>query len=192
MIQIKAENGAQIQVTDKPIYNTLVMGDLVQQKVVTIGAVQPAEQSGEQHAGQSANQPVGQSASQPQPAEATHGPRKQFLFIDGRPYCEHVAVRECEKKRFMNYLSRHKLGSRPLVCLKDDTLNDVVTCFVLHWQERGLTAAKPSGGAIFRFLTETCGMATSVTEDSYSNEIKERLNRKRYTVETYRQVSQSF
>lgn len=176
MIQIKAENGAQIQVTDKPIYNTLVMGDLVQQKVVTIGAEQPVVQSGEQ----------------PQPEAAPHGPRKQFLFIDGRPYCEHVAVRECEKKRFMNYLSRHKLGSRPLVCLKDDTLNDVVTCFVLHWQERGLTAAKPSGGAIFRFLTETCGMATQVTEDSYSNEIKERLNRKRYTVETYRQVSQSF
>lgn len=35
MIEIKVENGGNVQVTDKPIYNTLVMGDMVQQKVVT-------------------------------------------------------------------------------------------------------------------------------------------------------------
>lgn len=35
MIEIKVESGGKVQVTDKPIYNTLVMGDMVQQKVVT-------------------------------------------------------------------------------------------------------------------------------------------------------------
>lgn len=35
MIEIKVESGGNVQVTDKPIYNTLVMGDMVQQKVVT-------------------------------------------------------------------------------------------------------------------------------------------------------------
>lgn len=36
MIEIKVENGGNVQVTDKPIYNTLVMGDMVQNKVVTL------------------------------------------------------------------------------------------------------------------------------------------------------------
>ena len=36
MIEIKVENGGNVQVTDKPIYNTLVMGDMVQQKVVNV------------------------------------------------------------------------------------------------------------------------------------------------------------
>lgn len=44
MIEIKVENGGNVQVTDKPIYNTLVMGDMVQQKVVTIGATSAAEE----------------------------------------------------------------------------------------------------------------------------------------------------
>lgn len=46
MIEIKVENGGNVQVTDKPIYNTLVMGDMVQQKVVSIGGT-TAEEKGD-------------------------------------------------------------------------------------------------------------------------------------------------
>lgn len=43
MIEIKVENGGNVQVTDKPIYNTLVMGDMVQHKVVNLADAAAAE-----------------------------------------------------------------------------------------------------------------------------------------------------
>lgn len=37
MIEIKAEAGSHVQVTDKPIYNTMVLGDMVGYKTVLVG-----------------------------------------------------------------------------------------------------------------------------------------------------------
>ena len=128
----------------------------------------------------------------PNQQNSSPGPRKQFLFIDGRATVENVSVRNREKDRFLCYLSDHKMGSRRLVAVKGDGLNKVVVCFLRLWREKGLTAKQPSGGAVFRFLTEDCGLKTDVTEASYSNKIKEWLRRNDYDVTTYQGVKTCF
>ena len=115
--------------------------------------------------------PCEEEASTPSP----RGPRKQFLFIDGKPTVENVAVRQREKERFCRYLSDHKLGSRLLTCLKQDTLNKVVICFLKEWREREWIAEKPSGVAVFRFLPEVCELQSEVTPTSYSNKVTQWL-----------------
>ena len=128
----------------------------------------------------------------PNQQNTSPGPRKQFLFIDGRATVENVSVRNREKDRFLRYLSDHKMGSRRLVAVKGDGLNKVVVCFLRLWREKGLTAKQPSGGAVFRFPTEDCGLKTDVTEASYSNKIKEWLRRNDYDVTTYQGVKTCF
>lgn len=125
--------------------------------------------------------------------KAVHrGQQKQYLFIDGRPTVENVQVRNEEKQRFMRYLSEHNLKGRKLTCVKTDTLNDVVICFVIKWKDKNITPKQPSGGAIFRFLTDECNLQSEVTEQSYSNEIKERLRNNNYTIETMKKVNLYF
>lgn len=125
--------------------------------------------------------------------KAVHrGQQKQYLFIDGRPTVENVQVRNEEKQRFMRYLSEHNLKGRKLTCVKTDTLNDVVICFVIKWKDKNITPKQPSGGAIFRFLTDECNLQSEVTEQSYSNEIKERLRENNYTIETMKKVNLYF
>lgn len=119
------------------------------------------------------------ASADPQPQVRKHpsprGPRKQFLFIDGKPTVENVAVRQREKERFCRYLSDHKLGSRLLTCLKQDTLNKVVICFLKEWREREWIAEKPSGVAVFRFLTEVCELQSELHPSSYGNKISKWL-----------------
>ena len=126
-----------------------------------------------------------QAEENPNGRTSQRGPRKQSLFTDKK-------VRNEEKQRFMRYLNDHKMSNRRLTCEKNDTLNDVVTCFVIKWQDKGLTAKSPSGGAIFRFLTEECDLQSEVTGQSYSNKIKERLREKNYTAETWKKVNPYF
>lgn len=120
------------------------------------------------------------------------GARKQFLFIDGRATVENAGVKNREKERFLGYLSDHKMSGRRLVTEKSDGLNKAVVCFLRLWCEKGLTAKQPSGGAVFRFLTEDCGLKTDVTEASYSNKIKEWLRRNDYDVTIYQGVKTCF
>lgn len=113
-------------------------------------------------------------ANQSVAAEKPRGPRKKFLFaLDGIDTKEDETVKVREKDRLCTYLSQHCLKSRKLVCTKDDTLNKTIVCFLLKWMEKGLTAEDPSGGAVFRFLTEDCGIASEVLEKAYSNRVKE-------------------
>lgn len=119
------------------------------------------------------------------------GARKQFLFIGGKPTEENVGVKNREKERFLRWLSDHKMSGRRLVARKDDGLNKVVVCFLKLWRERGLVAENPSGGAVFRFLTDDCGLKTDVTEASYSNKVKEWLRGNNYDVATYQDLRNS-
>lgn len=128
----------------------------------------------------------------PNQQNTSPGPRKQFLFIDGRATVENVSVRNREKDRFLCYLSDHKMSMRRLVTNKSDGLNKVVLCFLMIWREKGLTVQQPSGGAVFRFLTEDCGLKTDVTEASYSNKIKEWMRGNDYDVTTYQGVKTCF
>ena len=123
---------------------------------------------------------------------AQRGRKKQYLFTDGDPTVENTKVRDQERDRFLLYLSEHKLMSKELTCNKKDTLNDVVTCFIKEWRDRGLIAKEPSGGAIFRFLKEECGLDTYVTESSYSNEIKERLKNDYFSFKILKMVKEMF
>ena len=128
----------------------------------------------------------------PNQQNTSPGPRKLFLFIDGRATVENVSVRNREKDRFLCYLSDHKMSMRRLVTNKSDGLNKVVLCFLMIWREKGLTVQQPSGGAVFRFLTEDCGLKTDVTEASYSNKIKEWMRGNDYDVTTYQGVKTCF
>ena len=128
----------------------------------------------------------------PNQQNTSPGPRKQFLFIDGRATVENVSVRNREKDRFLCYLSDHKMSMRRLVTNKSDGLNKVVLCFLMIWREKGLTVQQPSGGAVFRFLTEDCGLKTDVTEASYSNKIKEWMRGNDYDVTNYQGVKTCF
>ena len=119
------------------------------------------------------------------------GARKQFLFIGGKPTEENAGVKNREKEKFLRWLSDHKMSERQLVARKDDGLNKAVVCFLKLWREKGLVAENPSGGAVFRFLTDDCGLKTDVTEASYSNKIKEWLRGNNYDVATYQNLRNS-
>ena len=122
------------------------------------------------------------------------GPRKKFLFaLDGIDTKEDETVKLREKERLCSYLSQHCLKSRKLVCTKDDTLNKTIVCFLLKWMEKGLTAEDPSGGAVFRFLTEDCGIISEVQEKAYSNRVKEWIkDRNGYDTEVMLMVKDAF
>lgn len=121
------------------------------------------------------------------------GPRKHFLFIkDDDATHENVLIKNREKERFQKYLSDHKLGNHMLNSHSKDTLNDVIICFLQIWMEYGLTEKNPTGGAVFRFLTDDCGLMTKVIPDSYTNKLKIMLANKSYSIETYRKVNGYF
>lgn len=133
-------------------------------------------------------------ANQPNMAEKPRGPRKKFLFtLDEIGTKENEAIKLIEKNRLCTYLSQHCLKSRKLVCTKDDTLNKTIVCFLLKWMEKGLTADKPSGGAVFRFLTEDCGILSEVQERAYGNRVKEWIKDKNgYDTEVMLMVKEAF
>lgn len=133
-------------------------------------------------------------AGQPTKTEMPRGPRKKFLFAwDGIDTKEDEAIKLREKDRFCSYLSQHCLSSRRLVCTKDDTLNKTIVCFLLKWMEKGLTAEEPSGGAVFRFLTEDCGIVSEVQERAYGNRVKEWIkDRNGYDTEVMLKVKEAF
>lgn len=161
-----------------------VQGDLVMEKHVEheIGNVEAGGIGIQIVQGGAAASPV----DKPSP-----GARKQFLFIGEKPTEENVGVKNREKERFLRWLSEHKMSGRRLVARKDDGLNKAVVCFLKLWRERRLVADNPSGGAVFRFLTDDCGLKTDVTEASYSNKIKEWLRGNNYDVATYQDLRNS-
>lgn len=137
------------------------------------------------------------------PSRLVPGPRKQFLFIEGdasweekgkqrNPSKENTVVRRREQDRFMKYLREHNLSSRELTTTQGDTLNDVVACFLVEWQRRGLVAKDFAGPAVWRFLKEECEMKSSVTAKAYGKEIKEWVDGKKFTEVMRRQVNKLF
>ena len=120
------------------------------------------------------------------------GPPIQYLFINEKPTRENTDIKYREKYRFMQYMKKHDLSSRSLCCNKKDTVNDILTCFIMQWREKKLVAENPSGGAIFRFMTDDCGFSSEVTLESYSNEMRERIKNKEFNIKTYKSVLEWF
>ena len=131
------------------------------------------------------------------------GPRKQYLFIEGdaswekegklrNPSKENAVVRRRERDRFLSYLKEHGLSNRELTCIQGDTLNNVVACFLVEWQHRGLIAQNFAGTSVWRFLTEECDVKSTVTPNAYSKEIREWVDEKLFNVKTQKIVRDFF
>lgn len=121
------------------------------------------------------------------------GIKNKFLFPqNGNESVKNGHLTQCEKRRFLHYLSKHSLDGRMLVSTRDDAINKAVVCFVRIWKDQELTASKPSGRAIFRFLTQDCGLKTEITIESYANKMNEWLKGKQQDVLTMEEVKRCF
>ena len=121
------------------------------------------------------------------------GIKHKFLFPqNGNESVKNGRLTQCEKRRFLHYLSKHSLDGRMLVSTRDDAINKAVVCFVRIWKDQELTASKPSGRAIFRFLTQDCGLKTEITIESYANKMNEWLKGKQQDVLTMEEVKRCF
>lgn len=79
---------------------------------------------------------------------------KRLFMTDG---AEDVERTEGEKNRFLNYLAEHHWGKKQVDCYKDNPINRAIVCFCVKWK-RLKYIDKPSPAAVYRFLTETCGL----------------------------------
>lgn len=121
------------------------------------------------------------------------GIKNKFLVPqNGNESVKNGRLTQCEKRRFLHYLSKHSLDGRMLVSTRDDAINKAVVCFVRIWKDQKLTASKPSGRAIFRFLTQDCGLKTEITIESYANKMNEWLKGKQQDVLTMEEVKRCF
>ncbi len=113
------------------------------------------------------------------------GRKPKELFID-------EDTKNREKQRFLDYLKLHNMSNKQLTSSKNDTLNDIVTCFLIEWRQRNLLIDDFSSGAIFRFLTTDCRLSSSVEERAYGNMIRDRIKKKEYETSTLQLVYTAF
>lgn len=186
--------------------NINVKGDLVMEKHVEhevanveaggigiqiIGDKKPKDSDGKEEKGSEEEGSTGENPEEEPPLK--RGIKNKFLFPqNGNESVKNGRLTQCEKRRFLHYLSKHSLDGRMLVSTRDDAINKAVVCFVRIWKEQELTASKPSGRAIFRFLTQDCGLKTEITIESYANKINEWLKGKQQDVLTMAEVKRCF
>lgn len=186
--------------------NINVKGDLVMEKHVEhevanvgaggigiqiIGDKKPKDSDGKEEKGSEKEGSTGENPEGEPPQK--RGIKNKFLFPqNGNESVKNGRLTQCEKRRFLHYLSKHSLDGRMLVSTRDDAINKAVVCFVRIWKEQELTASKPSGRAIFRFLTQDCGLKTEITIESYANKMNEWLKGKQQDVLTMAEVKRCF
>lgn len=186
--------------------NINVKGDLVMEKHVehevanveaggigiqVIGDKKPKDSDGKEEEGSEEEGSTGENPEEEPPQK--RGIKNKFLFPqNGNESVKNGRLTQCEKRRFLHYLSKHSLDGRMLVSTRDDAINKAVVCFVRIWKEQELTASKPSGRAIFRFLTQDCGLKTEITIESYANKMNEWLKEKQQDVLTMAEVKRCF
>lgn len=186
--------------------NINVKGDLVMEKHVEhevanveaggigiqiIGDKKPKDSDGKEEEGSEEEGSTGENPEEEPPQK--RGIKNKFLFPqNGNESVKNGRLTQCEKRRFLHYLSKHSLDGRMLVSTRDDAINKAVVCFVRIWKDQELTASKPSGRAIFRFLTQDCGLKTEITIESYANKMNEWLKEKQQDVLTMEEVKRCF
>lgn len=186
--------------------NINVKGDLVMEKHVEhevanveaggigiqiIGDKKPKDSDGKEEEGSEEDDSKEENPDEEPPLK--RGIKNKFLFPqNGNESVKNGRLTQCEKRRFLHYLSKHSLGGRMLVSTRDDAINKAVVCFVRIWKDQELTASKPSGRAIFRFLTQDCGLKTEITIESYANKMNEWLKGKQQDVLTMEEVKRCF
>lgn len=191
--------------------NINVKGDLVMEKHVEhevanveaggigiqiIGDKKPKDSDGKEEEGSEEEGSTGENPEEENPEEEPplkRGIKNKFLFPqNGNESVKNGRLTQCEKRRFLHYLSKHSLDGRMLVSTRDDAINKAVVCFVRIWKDQELTASKPSGRAIFRFLTQDCGLKNEITIESYANKMNEWLKEKQQDVLTMEEVKRCF
>lgn len=186
--------------------NINVKGDLVMEKHVEhevanveaggigiqiVGDKKPKDSDGKEEKGSEKEGSTEENPEEEPPQK--RGIKNKFLFPqNGNESVKNGRLTQCEKRRFLHYLSKHSLDGRMLVSTRDDAINKAVVCFVRIWKEQKLTASKPSGRAIFRFLTQDCGLKTEITIESYANKMNEWLKGKQQDVLTMAEVKRCF
>ena len=186
--------------------NINVKGDLVMEKHVEhevanveaggigiqiVGDKKPKDSDGKEEKGSEKEGSTEENPEEEPPLK--RGIKNKFLFPqNGNESVKNGRLTQCEKRRFLHYLSKHSLDGRMLVSTRDDAINKAVVCFVRIWKEQELTASKPSGRAIFRFLTQDCGLKTQITIESYANKMNEWLKGKLQDVLTMEEVKRCF
>lgn len=186
--------------------NINVKGDLVMEKHVEhevanveaggigiqiIGDKKPKDSDEKEEEGSEEEGSTGENPEEEPPQK--RGIKNKFLFPqNGNESVKNGRLTQCEKRRFLHYLSKHSLDGRMLVSTRDDAINKAVVCFVRIWKDQKLTASKPSGRAIFRFLTQDCGLKTEITIESYANKMNEWLKGKQQDVLTMAEVKRCF
>lgn len=149
------------------------------------------EEEGSEEEGSTEENPEGENPEEEPPLK--RGIKNKFLFPqNGNESVKNGRLTQCEKRRFLHYLSKHSLDGRMLVSTRDDAINKAVVCFVRIWKEQELTASKPSGRSIFRFLTQDCGLKTEITIESYANKMNEWLKEKQQDVLSMAEVKRCF
>lgn len=191
--------------------NINVKGDLVMEKHVEhevanveaggigiqiVGDKKPKDSDGKEEKGSEKEGSTEENPEEENPEEENplkRGIKNKFLFPqNGNESVKNGRLTQCEKRRFLHYLSKHSLGGRMLVSTRDDAINKAVVCFVRIWKDQELTASKPSGRSIFRFLTQDCGLKTEITIESYANKMNEWLKGKQQDVLTMEEVKRCF
>lgn len=186
--------------------NINVKGDLVMEKHVEhevanveaggigiqiVGDKKPKDSDGKEEKGSEKEGSTEENPEEEPPLK--RGIKNKFLFPqNGNESVKNGRLTQCEKRRFLHYLSKHSLDGRMLVSTRDDAINKAVVCFVRIWKDQELTASKPSGRAIFRFLTQDCGLKTEITIESYANKMNEWLKGKQQDVLTMEEVKRCF
>lgn len=191
--------------------NINVKGDLVMEKHVEhevanveaggigiqiVGDKKPKDSDGKEEKGSEKEGSTEENPEEENPEEEPplkRGIKNKFLFPqNGNESVKNGRLTQCEKRRFLHYLSKHSLDGRMLVSTRDDAINKAVVCFVRIWKDQELTASKPSGRSIFRFLTQDCGLKTEITIESYANKMNEWLKEKQQDVLTMEEVKRCF
>lgn len=191
--------------------NINVKGDLVMEKHVEhevanveaggigiqiVGDKKPKDSDGKEEKGSEKEGSTEENPEEENPEEEPplkRGIKNKFLFPqNGNESVKNGRLTQCEKRRFLHYLSKHSLDGRMLVSTRDDAINKAVVCFVRIWKDQELTASKPSGRSIFRFLTQDCGLKTEITIESYANKMNEWLKGKQQDVLTMEEVKRCF
>lgn len=186
--------------------NINVKGDLVMEKHVEhevanveaggigiqiVGDKKPKDSDGKEEKGSEKEGSTEENPEEEPPLK--RGIKNKFLFPqNGNESVKNGRLTQCEKRRFLHYLSKHSLDGRMLVSTRDDAINKAVVCFVRIWKDQELTASKPSGRSIFRFLTQDCGLKTEITIESYANKMNEWLKEKQQDVLTMEEVKRCF
>lgn len=97
------------------------------------------------------------------------GQRRRSFFIDDE-------TTDREKKRFLDYLHMHNLGTNDFDSSEENSGNQIAVCFYRQWQKQDLLHPKAGGTAFVRFLRDDCDLSISVEEKALGNVLSRMIN----------------